>query len=125
MQWSQLKRVGDAPQTGMLLAYTRKKVIYEMYSSLLEAETMIGEQDVLELHLFDNQVEYRALACQSPRFPEHFIENVFSGKEKGEDCIYSQRVILGQKGRIQVNNYISYNENGMAVINNYQLVKEV
>lgn len=124
MKWTDLNRVTEAPPKGMLLAYMRKEVVFYEYSSLAEVEKSLFNQDVMEIHLFDERKEYRALATQSPRFPEHYIENVFVSEENEEKNVYIQNFLLEKKGTLQVKNWISYNEYGMAVVGNYQLVKE-
>jgi hypothetical protein len=125
MQWDELKRTGEAPKSGKMLIYTRKEVIFESYLSPDEVRARVNGQTLLEVHLFDEEKEYRALSSQSRRFPEHFIENVFEAKEKTEDSVLNQNILLEQGGSILVRNYISYNDTlGTAVIDNYQLVKE-
>ena len=34
MNWESLKRLDEAPETGVVLAYTRTKVFFEKYSSM-------------------------------------------------------------------------------------------
>lgn len=131
MDWEKLRESGEiehAPEPGIMLVYTRKKVIFERYQSLQQAGERLRGEEILEVHLFDKEKEYRALASQSKRFPGHFIDKVFRAED--EDCIYSQEILLettevnktGMK-KVQVNNHITFSETGMAVIDRYQFVE--
>lgn len=133
MDWKELKgsnEIEHAPKSGIMLIYTRKEVIFERYQSLQDVEKRVNGQEIMEVHLFDKEKEYRALASQSKRFSGHFIDKVFRAEEKDQDRIYSQEILLetaeesktGMK-KIQVNNHITYSDTGMAVIDNYRLVE--
>ena len=133
MDWDKLRGSSEmehAPESGIMLVYTRKKVIFERYQSLQQAGERLRGEEILEVHLFDKEKEYRALASQSKRFPGHFIDKVFRVEEKDKDCIYSQEILLemtevNKTGmeKIQVNNHIPYSDTGMAVIDRYQFVE--
>lgn len=133
MDWKELKgssEIAHAPQAGTMLIYTREKVFFEQYESLQEVEERVKEKEILEVHLFDKEKEYRALATQSKRFSGNFIDKVFRAEEEDEDHIYSQEILLetrkedrlGMK-KIWVNDHITYSDTGMAVIDNYRLVE--
>lgn len=130
MYWGELKestRIEEAPKQGTMLIYTQKEVFFKPYQSLSDVENAVGEQEILEIHLFDKEREYRALSSQSRRFAKHYIDNVFMIEEKDKDHIYQQEILLENENlngkKIRVNSYISYNSAGMAVIDNYQLVE--
>lgn len=68
MLWNDLEPKGKAPESGWILAYTRKKVIFHTYENLSALEEELNGEELLELHLFDDEKEYRCLATRSKRF---------------------------------------------------------
>lgn len=133
MTWEELNgasKIKDAPKSGIMLIYARDGVIFERYQSLQEVGKRVNGKELLEVHLFDGEREYRALSSQSKRFTAHFIDNVFIAEKKDEDSIYSQDILLetGEENKtginkIRVDNHILYNDTGMALIDNYRLVE--
>lgn len=59
-----------------MLAYTRKKVIFQPYADPDEVKQILADEQILELHLFDRDREYRAIASRSPRFQDGVIETI-------------------------------------------------
>lgn len=131
-----------APSQGQMLAYTRKEVIYQPYSDLEEVKQRIGKDELLELHLFDKDKEYRAVSTDSHRFPNGFIEHVANFKIYADDNIkrgtkgfystYCKKDLLensrSSKGNgysINVWNKVKYDDQhaGMAYVEDYRLVK--
>ena len=111
-----------------MLAYTRKKVLFHAYSSLMEVERLLGEMELLELHLFAHDREYRSIASRSPRYCDGMIEAVIDFPEEDEEHVYKEKVLL-QKGmgteKIVVLNHLSYSEaHGMLMVDNYRLRME-
>lgn len=134
MTYQDLKRVNKAPVSGQLLAYTRKTVHFQPYGSLAEVEALLQEDTLLEIHLFDHDREYRAIATRSRRFADGMIETVADFPEEVAGDIYRERAQLSKKDSdemptsgntdpqtITVLNHISYGENGMAYVDNYRL----
>ena len=119
-----LERIGEAPKRGYALIYTRRKVIFKAYDDMDQLMSEIKNEELLEVHLFDDDCEYRAVSTQSIRYPSGVIEAVV-GKENAEQSIFEEEVLLEGKDqqKITVLNYISYDENGMAFIDNYRLRK--
>ncbi len=116
------------PDSGYILAYTRREVIFERYDDLEKALSLLEEQDVLEIHLFDKNTEYRLLTSGSKRFKEiGYIETVADFALK-DDEIYKQDVFIeksyGVKGRLCVLNHVTYDDMGMASIDNYRMYVE-
>lgn len=143
-----LEDIDKAPEKGCLLAYTREEVLFEQYKSKKEAIELLIGKEVLELHLFDKEKEYRILETRSKRYTD--------GKTKGKICrevkltdldkhkIFSEEILLEKSGAfknnkinsIRVLNEVSYDDEnidaccnannkerfGMAMITNYQLV---
>ena len=127
MRWQELKRKAEAPERGWILAYTREAVCFHLYESQEELEQELADQELLELHLFDQEKEYRSLSTRSRRFPDGVVETVedFAEQSSGEASVYAEQVLLSGEweGRtITILNHISYEEaNGMAAIDNYRL----
>ncbi len=129
MHWCDLKRINEAPPRGYALIYTRQNVIFEAYDSLEELRSGIEadkkNDELLEIHLFDNDKEYRSVSSQSSRYSDGLIEAIIDFDADDEINIYKEEVLLEGKeqGKITVLNHIFYNENGMACIDNYRLRK--
>lgn len=148
MIYQDLKRSNEAPESGQLLAYTRKKVYFQPYGSLSEVELLLQNEMLLELHLFDQDKEYRAIVTRSRRFKDSnteastkdghrthgIIETIADFSEEDTASIYKERARLFQKNFLEeqasdntnskvitVLNHISYGENGMAYVDNYRL----
>lgn len=123
MYYENLKRSSEAPPCGQMLAYTRKQVIFRPYVSLDEVRQILADVQLLELHLFDKDREYRAVVSRSPRFENGVIETVADFPADRENEIYEDTVALEKEfgTAITVLNHIQYDENGMAYIDNYRL----
>ena len=154
MIWSKIRnRIAfqEVPASGYVLAYTRKEVIFKKYTSIEELDTIFQKtdcieikkndkllaQEILEIHLFDKEKEYRAIASKSKRkiLNEDLcaIEHIAKIDEEDDETVYKERIMLeptfvesedGAAGRyITVYNRISY-EHGMAKIYDYRLAME-
>ena len=144
MTFTNLKRRHEAPESGQLLAYTRKKVYFQPYDSFSEIEELLQNEKLLDMQLFDRDKEYRAIITRSKRFKdnnteastkdEYQIETIADFSEADKASIYKERVKLFQKNLseeqtsgntksevITVLNHISYGKNGMAYVDNYRL----
>lgn len=120
MKWDALKKINNAPSQGRMLLYLRSGVKFEGYSSLSNVKEIIGDQEILEIHLFDENKEYRALASESPRFSDGCIEWISDFSEEG--CFLDQVVIDDSSKPMTIVNHISYDDTGMANIDDYRLV---
>ena len=122
--WHKLKRKEEAPEKGRALIYTRMEdVIWQRYNNIEEVEKWIDGKEVLEIHLFDNEKEYRALIAKSKRFPDGFLENCFNYSGEPDENIYKEEICLEDGGTIEVINHLKYDENsGMATVDGYQLL---
>ena len=103
MTYQDLKRVNEAPKSGQLLAYTRKEVYFQPYGSLAEAEGLLQEKTLLELHLFDNDKEYRAIVTRSKRFPDGMAATAFPRYANAStfritSCIFLLTLLFGFNG---------------------------
>lgn len=120
MKWEALKKTNNAPSQGRMLLYLRSEVKFQEYSSISEVKEIIGDQEILELHLFNTYKEYRTIASESPRFPDGFIEWISDFSEK--ECFLDQVVIDDSGKPMTIVNHISYDDKGMAHIDDYRLV---
>lgn len=130
---SKLERIEEAPAAGRLLAYTRKRVFFRDYTSLDEVRQILAADEILEIHLFDDDKEYRALATESARYPksviEHVAEFVPGEKDAGVepthlygDVYLEECQLEREEGTMLVMNRIDYDKNGMIRIDDYRLV---
>ena len=147
MNWESLKRLDEAPETGVVLAYTRTKVFFEKYSSMDYVKKLIDEEELLELHMFDQKKEYRCIRSRSRRFcgdsdtvRSVMVEWVADFPEEKKKSVYAEQVKLDRipsdtgsnqtgcikKDSIKILNHIYYDDkSGMASIDDYRLWMEV
>lgn len=125
MRECDLKRLQEAPVPGTMLAYTRSKVIFCQYESMNEVSGRLSGQELLELHLFDSDREYRCIMTRSPRYEGGVIEAVVDFPEEDALSVYKECVLLEHMnggGTITVLNHLKYKEeNGMIAVDNYRL----
>lgn len=134
MRIENLKSINNAPQAGHILAYFRKSgILFEKYEGLEGMfaklnEKMADAADILlELHLFDMAKEYRCILTEAKSREDDYIEYL-AEFEEDTDSVYTEVVELEKQhmGQLLVLNHISYQENGMAVVDDYRLqMKEV
>lgn len=119
-----MTRINEAPKCGQYLIYTRKSVLFEHYDSLKEIEDICNGNEILEMHLFDQDKEYRAIATKSKRFPSGVIEYVSEIDDSDSTMVYIDHTAFdsAKKGSLDVWNHISYDDNGMITIDDYRLV---
>lgn len=128
MRWSELQRKEEIPQTGYLLAYTKTQVVFEKYS----AETvhkLLGEDELLEVHCFDSNKEYRAISSESQKSKHQkkgFIEWVAdferNPEETYEETVLMENAFKSSGKEITVLNHVNYTEEGMAEIDDFRLI---
>lgn len=138
MRFTDLKRIYEkspegAPEQGQLLIYARDKVMFQGYTSLEEVEKLCSGKDLLEVHLFDGEKEYRALSSTSNmaektggviEFTAAFPfdeENVFMEKQLLEMDARNPRTGT-EDAFLCILNHISYNASGLAYVDNYRMV---
>lgn len=123
MRIQDLKRWKEAPESGMMLAYTRKNVIYRQYRRLEEAANALSGQELLEIHLFNDLKEYRSIVTRSPRYPDGVIEAVIDFPKEDKRSVFEETAYLENgRGTITVLNHLKYSDaNGMMTVDNYRL----
>ena len=125
-----MKKIDKAPEKGKMLAlYLDKEPDYRDYVlSALEIE----EDKLLELHLYDDKKEYRAMKSS---VKGRFIESIIEDSSVKYDEVYEESVYLLNKDKpdeqknlskkVKIVNYIQYNkDNDMMSITNYRLSTE-
>lgn len=123
-----LNKLIEAPKKGQLFLATRYKIYYQPFYGEEELEKLLEdckEEDLLELHIFDHEKEYRCirkkngfLECvvsdeNQNLFDDKYEETVYTIKATNDDC--------GQQCRVKVVNYIKYQDRGMIKFVNYRL----
>ncbi len=117
-----MRRINEAPNQGTYLIYTRKRVLFGKYTSIEEAIGEADKDEILEVHLFDNASEYRAITSESKRHAEGVVEYIADFADE-RDSVYRENCMLENGGNITVLNHITYDkDNGMAVIDDYRLI---
>ena len=111
----------QAPKRGIMYALYTDRVVFEPYQKDQLPETEKLQKNLLELHLFDEDTEYRTVMSNRGE-----IETVIC--DKGQPCpdTYTEKVMVSDDriSGIEVVNYLSYDENDLMMIKNYRL-KEV
>lgn len=130
MKYSDLHIEEKAPCNGQLLVYTRTQVLFKKYADLTEVKALLDNQEILEVHLFDKEKEYRAVATSCKRK----FDNCNDGIIEYEACfpedekVYKETILLENRykdyGNIVVLNHIENDERGMAKIDDYRLMME-
>lgn len=122
MKIADLQEFKKAPASGQLLAYTRQQVIFHTYTSCEVVKDELKDENLLELHMFDDSREYRAIESNSKRC-SGAIEWV------AEDTLYEdmetyceETMLENGKGTLTVCNYVTFDEHGMAKISDYRLM---
>lgn len=129
MTWNDLELSenvkNNAPGKGWALIYTREEVIFESYDKLDAVQNKIGVKELLEVHLFDKNREYRCIATRSKRFKNGMVSNVIDFANVEDNSVYSETILLENGGRITVLNHVTYqDDSGIAVIDNYRLTMD-
>lgn len=147
MKIKDLKSIREcAPCPGQMLLYTRNdKVCFRPYASIDEVidKCEANEDGFLELHLFDNTKEYRAIkgvgraASKNKGIIEHLADfpcddasAVFSETLLLENIVQAERKLgepssLKKMDTITVLNHIAYDKTGLATIDDYRMVMGV
>mgnify|MGYP001264662949 CR=1 FL=1 len=133
MIYKELNQRDNAPQKGVILAYTRQEIIFQEYSDIADVEKILADKELVEIHLFDEKKEYRALVTTGNRVfnnsakgtVEHIAD--FKSEDIKEYGVYKDNILLDESFNVDhksiaVLNKISYDDNGMANIDDYRLV---
>lgn len=108
--------------------YVDREIVFQNYDSFEELKDYLDEKNLLELHLFDQEREMRFLKRRGGKLSCYLIPN---GVEY-DDCYLESIFCLGENidqmeklsQKVEVVNYIRYDENDLLHIVNYRL-KEI
>ena len=120
-----LQKWDKAPKKGQALIYTRQQVIFESYDSKESLIEKLRNKEILEIHLFDKEKEYRCIVSRSKRRKNGMIEALTDFPVENPEKYYEEKVLLENgKGELIVYHSIKYDseKTGMATIDNYRLV---
>ncbi len=100
-----LQQIDKAPHSGYMLLYTRQNVVFEKYdfeniddikNNILSKVDKMPNNELLEVHLFDNDKEYRAIKTTSHR--------TYQNSAKGSvECVVSDDIVKAQAQKIKSN----------------------
>lgn len=124
---SERKCFQEAPDAGYLLAYARDEVIFEKYDSRRQAEERLKDKELLELHMFDEEKEYRCLFSTSRRFSGQggVIDLIEQFADDPVNVYRDQTRLENSSAILTVLNHITYDEKqGMAEVDSYRLIVE-
>ena len=111
----------QTPEQGMMYALYTDRVVYESYSK----NSLPSEE---EIHLFDAVGEYRYIKTRKGEIEVYINDENMDYQDTYVERIYTlgKNVEKTDKNadKVEVVNYISYDENDLMVIRNYRL-KEV
>ena len=120
----------QAPAKGTIYALLRTEVVFKIYENLYEVKSYMESPQLLEVHLFDKEKEYRKVSTRAG-FKELVI---MDPEEKNENQdVYEEKIFVLSanadetedfENQVTVVNYITYNQDDMITITNYRL-KEV
>lgn len=117
--------IDNAPEQGIIYAAYVDKMIYQPYKNKKELTEYLTEEKLLEMHLFDREKELRFLKNRSGVIKCYEIKD----DESYDDFYVESSYLLGAdidqtknlKQKVEVVNYIRYDENDLLHIVNYRL----
>lgn len=108
-----------APKDGYALAYFRQNILFRKLEPEVRQQISEQQENLLELHVFDSEQEYRLIKCETGEFIEAMVSDEAAEDKKVETVQVEDRY-QGLMKHLQVVNYINYDESGMLSINNYR-----
>lgn len=116
----------NAPEKGYVLAYFRTQALFQEFQKTDSEMRSLDERiaELLELHIFDSEREYRLMRCESGEFIETVVSDEYmAARPDAERITETVKVESGYRKmmeHLRIVNYISYNENGMLSVDNYR-----
>lgn len=131
-------RFVDAPKQGILYLSTRKKIIIKRYTDLESTKEEIKKEpleDILEIHLFDQESEYRLIrSLKAPDGIESRVSDNIVSSSNEDSFVWEEEIFtdLPQNRavpeddipKVAIVNYLKYDDNDLLEVINYRL-KEV
>ena len=108
-----------AMKDGYVLAYFRQEVLFQKLEPTVMRQISEKQEMLLELHVFDNEREYRLMRCETGEFIEAVVSDE-NGLEKKVETVQVESRFEGLMQYLRIVNYIDYDENGMLSIRNYR-----
>ena len=112
-----ITRINEAPESGVMYALYVDRVVYKEYLKDDLINDLALEDKLLELHLFDENKEYRLIKARNKDI-ECVIEDSVNHDDK-----YEENIFVGDKKKVTVINYIKYDEDDLLRFVNYRLKK--
>lgn len=117
--------IENAPEHGTIYAVYVDRIVYESYERKEELTGYLSEETLLEMHLFDRKKELRFLKTRNGEIRCYEIQDDGSYDDVYVECSYLLGTEIDQIGdleqKIEVVNYIRYDENDLLHIVNYRL----
>ena len=114
----------EVPENGYVIAYFRQGVCFQKMDDEIHVQIENRLSELLELHVFDSEKEYRLVRRQAGGFIEAIVtDQDGEGKireSKTEKVLVESRFQQVMK-HLRVVNYIDYDESGMLSINDYRV----
>lgn len=104
---------------GYVLAYFRQEVLFQKLEPGVIQQISKNQEMLLELHVFNNEREYRLMRCGTGEFIETVVSDE-TGLEKKVETVQVESRFEGLMRYLRIVNYIDYDENGMLSIRNYR-----
>lgn len=107
-----------APEKGIIYALYTDRVVFERYEKENLQDERVLQNNLLELHLFDENREYRIVRSGRGDIEAEICDELSSGCEQYIECVFTAYEKIPT---VEVVNYISYDDNDLMMINNYRL----
>jgi len=120
-----LELVEEMPEKGWVLAYRRGGVVFKAYDLLEggsknELEALLKAEDLLEIHLFDAEKEWRAISSRRHGWKSVLVSDA-GQTDKLEENVYLGEEFKNVGEKLRIVNYLTYDENSMIHVNNYRM----
>ncbi len=107
-----------APEKGIIYALYTDRVVFERYEKESLPDEMVLQDNLLELHLFDQNREYRIVRSKIGDIEAEICDELSCDCEQYIEFVFTDHENIPA---VEVVNYISYDENDLMMINNYRL----
>lgn len=107
-----------APEKGIIYALYTDRVVFDRYEKENLPNDAVLQNNLLELHLFDQNREYRFVRSRRGNIEAEIFDELSSSCEQYIESVFTDHEKIPT---VEVVNYISYDENDLMMINNYRL----
>ena len=113
-----------APEKGIMYALYIDRMVFQEYTKDQLTKDAYLEDKLLEMHLFDENKEYRYIKSRLNEI-ECVIDDSIEHEDKYVETTYIQsnldEEVTSSSNRVNVVNYIQYNDEDLLTITNYRL----